>query len=54
LKDGVITMKDLAGTSAEPSLIKALDNVYVQEFQMEKEIWTVLKNLGKLGNQNWG
>ncbi len=54
LKDGIITMKDLAGTAAEPSLIKALDNVYVQEFQMEKEIWTVLKNLGKLGNQNRG
>jgi len=50
LKDGVITMGDLAGPKANPSLKNALDQMYMQEFHLEKEIWTVLKNLDKTGN----
>ncbi len=48
LKKGIITMVHLAGSEAEPSLIKSLDNLYLQEFLPEHEIWTVIKNIQHL------
>ena len=48
LRDGVITMRTLAGSDASISLVESLDKLYGEEFYMEKEIWTVFKNLEKI------
>jgi GT2 family glycosyltransferase len=48
LKDGIITMRDLAGLDETPALVESLDKLYCEEFYIEKEIWTVLKNLEKI------
>jgi hypothetical protein len=50
LKDGIISMKDLAGTGATEPLILSLNNLYLNEFHPEHELWTVLKNIKFLGN----
>jgi hypothetical protein len=48
LRDGIITMENLAGTNAEKSLVESLDSLYLNEFHPEHEFWTVLKNIRKL------
>ena len=50
LKDGIISMKDLAGNGATEPLILSLNNLYLNEFHPEHELWTVLKNIKFLGN----
>jgi hypothetical protein len=48
LRDGIITMENLAGPNAVSSLIESLDSLYLNEFHPEHEFWTILKNLRKL------
>lgn len=44
MRQGIISMKDLAGPGADPGLVQSLDFMYLNEFHPEQEIWTVLKN----------
>ncbi|HPI11604.1 MAG TPA: glycosyltransferase [Catalimonadaceae bacterium] len=48
LRDGIISMENLAGPQAEQSLVESLDSLYLNEFHPEHEFWTVLKNIRKL------
>lgn len=45
LKNGVVTLKNLAGPGAESSLLEAMDRIYAQEFHPMEDIWNLLKNL---------
>jgi len=51
LKDGVISMANLAGNKAAKTMIHSLDNLYLHEFHPEHELWTVLKNLKNLDSR---
>lgn len=51
LRDGIITMENLAGPHAEKSLIESLDSLYLNEFHPEHEFWTVLKNIRRMDRE---
>jgi GT2 family glycosyltransferase len=48
VKQGIISMRDLAGPEQNEIVIKALDELYRKEFIFEMEIWTVLKNMDRI------
>jgi GT2 family glycosyltransferase len=48
VKDGILTMRHLAGNQANEKVVQALDAMYIQDFQFEMEIWNVLKNLNRI------
>lgn len=49
LRNGILTMADLAGAQSRNSWVRSLDILYIQEFQPALDVWNVLKNMGKIG-----
>ncbi len=48
VKDGIITMRDIAGPEAGEKVVLALDELYQRDFRFEMEIRTLLRHLDKI------